>query len=357
MPKISPEHESAIALETPADKSRVLVAISPRDYDRFFPGGMTLDAGSCDLRIAAPQQLEPGNWVQLLREYQPEILMTAWSTPPLTRAITAEEWLSIRYVCHLSGSVKKLLDIDLIERGISVTNWGSMITPCVAEHALLLILACCRKATLWQNFRQFSGPSPERARYLDDLQTMSLQGRRVGIHGFGKIARHLIQLLKPFGVRISAYSTPFPAETMQALGVQPQPDIDTLFANSDVLVECEALTPETAKSVTRERLERLPDDAVFVNIARGGLVDEEALIDVARSQRIRIGLDVYAREPLAPASPLWDIPGAILSPHIAGPTHDVYAQCGNFALENIQHYLRGEPLQSVIDANTYQLST
>ena len=106
------------------------------------------------------------------------------------------------------------------------------------------------------------------------------------------VARALVPLLRPFGVTIAAYSAGVPAALMQQAGITPAESLHALFADSEVLFECEALTPATQGCVTAELLGALPDDAVFVNVGRGQVVEEAALVHEARSGRLRLALDV-----------------------------------------------------------------
>jgi phosphoglycerate dehydrogenase-like enzyme len=166
-----------------------------------------------------------------------------------------------------------------------------------------------------------------------------------------------VPLLRPFGVAITAYSAGVPAALMQEAGIVPAASLAALFAGSEVLFECEALTPATESSVTAEHLARLPDDAVFVNVGRGQLVDELALAREARSGRLRLALDVVNTEPLTADSPFFGLPNVMLSPHIAGPTGDRYRQCGDNALANLAAFLRGETPPAQITLASYDRAT
>src|SRR5262249_55695768 len=159
--------------------------------------------------------------------------------------------------------------------------------------------------------------------------------RRVGIHGFGRVVRALLPRLRAFGVELAAYSAGVPAAACAKAGVNPCTSLQALFAQSGGLLECEGLTPPTPGSGKAKGLAALPDGAVFVNVARGQLVDESALLRETQSGRLRVALDVMTTESLATRRDAFGAAGAILSPHIAGPTLDQYALCGEFALRNL----------------------
>lgn len=322
--------------ETPP--SRIAVALTTEERARFLGAavaGLGLAAGA--LVYLADADLAPAAWEAALRRWRPEVLVTGWRTPALSAAWLDEAGCPLRYVCHVTGSVRQLVPRRFLERGGLVTNWGGLVSTQVAEHALLLALAALRGLPRWTAFLQ----SPPSARAVWHLRTRTLVGRRVGIHGFGSITRALLPLLRPFDVRISAYSAGVAPELIADHGVTAAAGLRELFAESDVLFECEALTEASRGAVSAEVLAALPDDAVFVNIARGGLVDEAALVREAAVGRLRLALDVLAQEPITGENPFARLGNVVVSPHIGGPTEDQYAACGAEALRHLATYLAG----------------
>ncbi|MCX6953971.1 MAG: hydroxyacid dehydrogenase [Verrucomicrobia bacterium] len=297
-------------------------------------------------------ELAPGAWERALRDLAPAVVVTGWRTPPLPAAWLDEPACPLRYVCHVTGSVRAVVPRSFVARGGLVTNWGALASPQVAEHALLLALSALRNQGRWREF--ISLPPGERR--LDQLGTRTLFGRRVGVHGFGGVARALLPLLRPFNVHVSVFAT-VPSSLVVAAGARPCASLEALFAGSDVLFECEALTPATAGLVSAPLLAALPNGAVFVNVGRGGVVDEAALVHESRTGRIRLALDVAQSEPLTPASAITQLPDAIVSPHIGGPTLDRYADCGALALSNLRRFLAGEAPEGVITPEIYDRST
>jgi phosphoglycerate dehydrogenase-like enzyme len=240
-----------------------------------------------------------------------------------------------------------------IEKGGIVSNWGALCAPMVAEHALLLALAAARNQPLWGDYMQM----PFLLLRWAQLKTQTLYGRSVGIHGFGNVARSLIRLLKPFNVRISAYSDGVPPQLMRDVQVVPTTSLGELFTQSEVLFECEALTEHSENSVNAEMLARLPDGAVFVNVGRGAVVSEEALMVEAASGRLRVAVDVCESEPDYRDAAIRTSPRLILSPHIAGPTADQLPAIGRYALANLKRYLYGKSPGSLINLDIYDRST
>jgi phosphoglycerate dehydrogenase-like enzyme len=289
-----------------------------------------------------------------LQELNPEVLLTCWSTPSLDETWLESDQCRLRYVCHLTGSVRHIVPRRFIERGGLVTNWGGVPSAAVAEHALLLALAALRNLPRWPEV--FTEPMANSER-MERLRIRTLIGRRVGIHGFGQVAAALVRLLAPFNVSITAFSPGVPPAVFARAGVAQARDLREVFAGSDVVFECEALTARTRHTVTTSELAALPDGGVFVNVARAGLVDEDALLCEARKKRIRVALDVFVTEPLAPNSPWLQVPGVVLSPHIAGPTYDQYSLCTEIALTNIEHYLMKREMTFLVTPEIYDRST
>jgi phosphoglycerate dehydrogenase-like enzyme len=262
--------------------------------------------------------------------------------------LQAADLKPLRYVCHLTGSIRKLVPRELIERGLVVTNWGGSISATVAECTLMLILMALRRASYWSVAMHRDGAWKD-----GNTVTQSLLGRRVGIHGFGSISQCLVPMLRSFTSRIQAYSPNIPDEIFSNLDVKRLGTLEELFAESDVVVELAAATPENYHIVTENHLRMIPEGGVFVNVGRGCVVDEDGLVRVAREGRLQIALDVFEQEPLPADSPLRGLPNVTLLPHLGGPTRDRRRDAGAFALKNLRAFLRGEPLDAVVTLEVY----
>jgi phosphoglycerate dehydrogenase-like enzyme len=289
--------------------------------------------------------------VEQINTYQAEVLLTGWGSVPLPESFL-RDCPTIRYVCHLTGELRWLLPRSLIQDGLLVTNWGAVISDNVAEAVLFLILACCRRAA-----NAVMTMHIQRGWDLSAEPPASLLDKRVGIHGFGNIAQQLTLLLRPFRCSISAYSPPVSDAILKAFSVKREISLENLFEKNDVIVELEALTPQTEKLVGKSLLDRIRPGGIFVNVGRGKVVDEHALEEVASRGEIYIGLDVFSQEPLPPDSPLRGLENVFLTPHFAGPTPDRITLCGQHALANILAYHQGNPLTSVIGLSEYDRMT
>ncbi len=347
---MTPPSASALAspLAQASSNSAVLLALEPRELDLFFGAAPVLCGTTTSFENTLDWTKRPaGAWLEKLRHHRPEILVSCWSTPALPPEWLAQPDCPLRYVCHLTGSVRQLVPRSFLEDGGRITNWGSNAARQVAEHALLLTLSALRNSTRWKTLA-----------HPDKLKaTRTLFGQNVAIHGFGQIARALRQLLHPFGVHARVFAPGVPLALIRSHGAEPCSSLLELAASSSIFIDCEALTQESAGSVNREVLAALPDDAVFVNVGRGRVVDEPALIAEARSGRLRIALDVVTNEPLDPGDPMATLPNVIYSPHIAGPTGDRLRHCGQLVVDNIRRFLQNEPLEAEVTLESYDRST
>jgi phosphoglycerate dehydrogenase-like enzyme len=193
------------------------------------------------------------------------------------------------------------------------------------------------------------------------LQTVTqrLFEKPIGIHGFGNIAQKMVPLLKPFGRVISTYSPSVPDALLAEHGVRRAHTLEALFSENEVIVELASYHTQTHHIVTEELLRSIPKGGVFVNIGRGAVVDEAALIRVARDREddLQLGLDVYEKEPLSAESPLRGLSNVALLPHIAGPTKDRRCDSGTQAIQNLACLTQGEAIPDVITTQQLDRST
>jgi phosphoglycerate dehydrogenase-like enzyme len=332
---------------------RAIIALSDQEMEDFFPGALQAELEALlpvHRRIKSP--LSPADWQRLWQEYPAEILVSAWQTPPLNGILTPADIKSLKYVCHCAGTVRKLVPRDLIANGLVVTNWGGSVSGTVAECTLMLILMALRRASYWAVAMHRDGLWKN-----SQTTTQSLIGRRVGIHGFGAISQCLTPMLQPFTKDIQTYSPMVPDAILAQHGVKRSHSLKELFSSSDVVVELAAATPENHHIVTEEILRLIPAGGTFVNVGRGCVIDEAALLRVARDGRIQIALDVYETEPLPADSPLRGLPNVTLLPHLGGPTRDRRRDSGQLALKNLRNYLRNESLDAVVNLVVYDRST
>jgi len=282
-----------------------------------------------------------------------EIAITSRASPRLPEEL-AENFGHFRYLCHAHGSIRHLASKRLLEKGLIVTNWGEFIAG-VAEGAMALLL--CQLKQLVTLDRWTKGGPDER---IYQMFPCTLEGRDVGLYGFGPIGRHMARMLEPFGPKIAIYD-PY-AKNVPA-HIRVCPTLRELFATCQIIsIHC-GLNDSTRDSVTRELLELLPQGGIVINTARGHIVDEQALAELVGKGRLLAGIDVIRSERNWAGSPLARHSGAVLTHHRVGsgkgypPGHRPKPQLPEFIVKNLAAYRQGKPLINVVTAEEYDLKT
>jgi phosphoglycerate dehydrogenase-like enzyme len=176
-----------------------------------------------------------------------------------------------------------------------------------------------------------------------------IQGRTLGIVGLGHSGRELARLAAPFEMRVLAHSPHADPDQAAALGVRLT-SIEELFRESDFVSLHARLNPDNHRLVGREQLALMKPTAFFINLARGELVDQPALVDALRAKRIAgAALDVYEREPLGVDDPLLELEGVILTPHWSASTTDVFAATSRAMAEGMLRAARGDVPENVVN--------
>jgi len=240
---------------------------------------------------------------------------------------------ALRVIQTLSAGVDRLL--AFVPPGVTLCDARGTRDVAVSEWVLAAILASQKK---------LQQACEDQRRHLWRWgQTDELAGSTVMILGYGSIGAAVEARLTPFEVeviRVARHARP---------GVHPVGELDTLLPEADVVVVLLPLTPETAGLLDADALSLLPDGALLVNAARGTILDTDALLDLLAAGRIRAALDVTDPEPLPDDHPLWQAPGVLITPHLAGDT--AAAERRAFALvgEQVRRYVAGEQLVNVVE--------
>jgi glyoxylate/hydroxypyruvate reductase len=175
-----------------------------------------------------------------------------------------------------------------------------------------------------------------------------LVGRTLAVIGMGKIGNQVACYAKALGMNV--IGTDAERVTCDIAKIYPLSELDTLLKQAEYLVICVPHTPQTEKMIGARELALLPKGAMFINIGRGQVVDEDALIEALRSGHLRCAaLDVFAVEPLPPTSPLWDMPNVLISPHSASTSDNENSREVDLFCDNLRRYLAGQPLRNVLD--------
>lgn len=224
-------------------------------------------------------------------------------------------------------------------RGIPVLAATGANALSVAEHTLALLLATTKQIMALD--ASMRAGRWDKAGYAG----LELAGQRLGLVGFGAIARHTARLAQAFAMEVVAHDPFCPAEVMAAQGVTAMADLDELLATSQVVSLHAPLTEVTRNLIDDRRLGLMRPDAVLLNTARGGLIDEAALARALAEGRIAgAGLDSFAQEPPAVDHPFLTEPRVLLTPHVGGVTAAANTRVGVMAAQGIVDVLAGRPV-------------
>lgn len=272
-----------------------------------------------------------------------EILITGWGCPHIDEAVLAAA-PRLRAILHAAGSVKGLTSPAVWERGITVSSAAGANALPVAEYTLAMILLAGKDL-----FAQRDRLRAQRAfPYGEIMPGIGNFGRRVGVVGASRIGRRLIELLRPFDLRVTLADPYVDATEAAALGVPLLP-LDDLLATSDIVTVHAPQTPETHHLIGSRELALMREGSVLVNTARGALLDHDALVEELRANRLSAILDVTDPEPLPADSPLFDLPNAFITPHLAGSQGNEVARLGLAVTEEAERLLSGRELAHAID--------
>lgn len=272
-----------------------------------------------------------------------EILVTGWGCPCLD-ATALDAAPKLRAVLHSAGSVKGFVTPEVWRRGIAVSSAAAANALPVAEYTLAMILLAGKDLFAARDRLRTERAFPG----WGLVPGIGNYGRRVGVIGASRIGRRVIELLRPFDLRVTLTDPYVDEAGAAALGVPLLP-LDDLLRTSDIVTVHAPETPRTRRLIGRRELSLMPDGAVLINTARGALVDHDALIDELRTGRLSAILDVTDPEPLPADSPLFDLPNAFLTPHLAGSQGNELARLGRTVAEEAERLLAGGQLAHAID--------
>jgi phosphoglycerate dehydrogenase-like enzyme len=250
----------------------------------------------------------------------------------------------LRWVQTMSAGVESILSPDMVNSQIALTNVSGIHTIQINELVFSLIMAFAKQIPhCLENQKQ---------KKWERFAPVILQGKTLGVVGLGNIGTGIARTAKHLGMRVLATrrSIKEAARTRYVDTVYPASQLDRLLKESDFVVLALPHTASTDKIIGEKEFALMKPSAFLVNIGRGKTVDEEALVRALKEKRIAgAGLDTFAVEPLPPGSPLWEMPGVIITPHIAGSAGDYMLKATDIFCENLQRYLSGRRLINVVN--------
>jgi D-2-hydroxyacid dehydrogenase (NADP+) len=269
----------------------------------------------------------------------------AWSIRP--EQIKAAK--KLRWIHSPAAAVHQLIFPELVASDIVLTNAREVHGPVVAEHVIAQIFALAKKIPDSVRLQQKHVWGQQRM--WDELpRVREVAGATVGLIGLGSIGRAVAKSAKALGMRVVAVRE-HPEKGSEGADVILGPtQMDELFRQADYVVLAAPVTDNTTAIANFERLALMKPDACLINVSRGQLVDENALASALREKKIGgAALDVFPKEPLAAESPLWDVPGLLITPHTAALTDKLWERHYKRFSENLRRYLSGEVLLGVVD--------
>lgn len=248
----------------------------------------------------------------------------------------------LRWIQSSAAGLDHCLTPSVIESPIVVTSASGVLADQVAEHALALITGLLRGLPVF--FRA------QRRKEFIRRPTRDLHRATIGIVGFGGNGRRLAEVLHVFRGRIIATDM-FPEDKPDHVDdLWPADRLHDLLAASDIVILAAPLTDATRGMIDDAALRCMKPDAILVNMARGPLVVESALVEALEAGRLAgAGLDVTAIEPLPPESPLWELPNVLITPHVGGQSATRIDDMTHFFCENLHRWLSHRPLLNLVD--------
>ena len=290
-----------------------------------------------------------GNDTDALSQHAPEAEIILYSGLTGATVDFAEVWRharKVKWVHSLSAGVEKILIPELVESNVPLTNAKGVFKRSLAEFAIFGVLFHYKRGRrLIEN---------QRAHRWDDFTVGWLPGKVMGVVGYGEIGRECALLAHALGMKIYAVRR----KPEQSVGdpildrVFPPEQLHEMLQELDVLVAAAPLTKQTRHMISDAEFGAMKPSAIVVNVGRGPVIDEAALVRALESKQIGgAALDVYEEEPLPLEHPLWDMENVLLSPHCTDRTEDPdwLDLAMKVFLENFGRYVQNEPLVNVVD--------
>ncbi|HJP89191.1 MAG TPA: D-2-hydroxyacid dehydrogenase [Candidatus Limnocylindrales bacterium] len=290
-----------------------------------------------------------------------EVLLRGWLVAEAFDRLLARA-PHLTWVHSATSGVERALTPAALARDVLVTNARGVFSRPIAEHVLLMILAVSRHLPQLIELQHERTWQPLEGRELRELT--------VGIVGYGSLGRSVASLASAFGARVIAMrrrpeagadagggapgtsdddGEDFPFEPRLDRVVGPD-GLHDLLAESDIVVLAAPLTPATEGFINEAALASMKKDAWIINVARGRLIDDTALIRALRDNRIGgAALDAFRDEPLPQSSPYWELPNVIVTPHTAWSSARVLDRSIDLFCDNLRRFSRGQPLRNVVD--------
>jgi phosphoglycerate dehydrogenase-like enzyme len=272
-------------------------------------------------------------------------IVVSWSIRPEQIAAARK----LRWIHSPAAAVHQLIVPELVNSDVVLTNAREVHGPVVAEHVIALIFALAKQIPESVRLQQ-KHVWGQQVLWDEQPRIREVAGATLGLIGLGSIGRPVVKSAKALGMHVIAVREHTEKGTEGADAVYSPAQVDEIFGQADYIVLAAPVTDSTKAIASAARLALMKRDACLINVGRGPLVDESALVEVLREKKIGgAAVDVFPKEPLTADSPLWDIPNLLITPHTAALTDKLWERHYALFSENLQRYLTGEPLLAVVD--------
>jgi phosphoglycerate dehydrogenase-like enzyme len=280
-----------------------------------------------------------------------EVLLTSWGCPPLTTGLLADA-PRLRAIFHCAGTVRSFATDEVWRRGILVTSAADENAIPVAEFTLAAIIFAGKKAPFIARDTLMRGASWSS---LVEREDLSNRGRTVGIVGYSRVGRRVVERLRDLEMEILV-ADPYadPAE-VSAAGARLV-ELPAMLPRCDVLSLHVPELPATRHLIGAAELAALPDGATVINTARGAVLDTSALERECSAGRLNAILDVTDPEPLPLSSPLHGLPNVMITPHVAGSLGSETRRMSESALDELERYLTGRSPRAAVTVDEFKVS-
>lgn len=253
---------------------------------------------------------------------------------------------TLRVISRTGIGVDNVVIPDATARGIAVCNTPDAPTVSTAEHTVTLMLSVAKQVKRMERALR----TQQNTDFFSMYEGLEVHGLQLGLVGIGRIGGRVAVIAQTLGMRVTAYDPYVGPDRAAALGITPAASLDEVLQTSDVVSLHVPLTPDTRKMMNTGRFARMKPGAIFINAARGGLVDEAALLDALERGHLRgAGLDVFDPEPPAPDNPLLHRDDVTATPHVAGVTTAGKERMWRLALDNALKILCGERPDGILN--------
>jgi phosphoglycerate dehydrogenase-like enzyme len=272
-------------------------------------------------------------------------VMIGWGFSPEQLRIATK----LRWIYSITAAIDQFLFPELLASSIEITNAARVHGPIVAEHALAMMLALARRipsSVRYQDRRKWAMETI----WAEQPRLREIAGANLVIVGLGSIGSEIAVRAAALKMHVTGVrQTPErgPAGAHEVVGYS---QLDSVLPRADFMVLAAPLTPQTRHIIDARRLQLFKPDAYLINVSRGGLIDEAALVNALRGRRLGgAALDVFEEEPLPRRSKLWKLPQVLITPHTAFLSPRIWERHYEIFTANLRRYLAGEPLEDVVE--------